>query len=230
MSSLARIILLITIIGAGCTSPNPSPPTLQTQQDSLSYAIGVMLAKNYSAEQVSLSPHMLALGLEDQQNKGGLVLSDTLISALISGLEAQLTAQREQARLALASKNLAQSRRFLTQNRSQPDIQELPSGIQYRILEAGNGAIPRLTNSVRVTYSEAIRVNNAFQELTAGTGTFALQEVIPGWADALIHMKPGARWELYVPPQLAYGEAGRGDKIPPNALLKFDLTLHEIVR
>jgi len=230
MATLARIMILLGILGIGCSPPPPTPPAIKNQEDSLSYAIGVMLGKNYTEEKVSINPEMMALGLEDQMKRGGLILNDSTINNLIGNLEARLTRQRNQARQRMANTNLAHSRRFLVQNRTESGIQELPSGIQYRVLESGTGAVPRLTNSVRVTYTEALLSGETFEPVTESTGTFSLKEVIPGWADALIQMQPGSRWELYIPPHLAYGEAGLGDRIPPNSLLKFDLTLHEITR
>ncbi|RMG61141.1 MAG: FKBP-type peptidyl-prolyl cis-trans isomerase, partial [Bacteroidetes bacterium] len=133
-----------------------------------------------------------------------------------------------------AQSNAIRGENFLEANREKEGVVQLPSGLQYKILESGTGASPRADNVVRVHYIGKLVDGTVFNNSrTAEQGEpleVQVDEVIPGWTEALLRMKPGDRWELYIPPALAYGEQGRGASIPPNSTLIFEVELLEIVR
>lgn len=223
---------LLLALGCGPGDQPTERRPLQHTQDSLSYAVGVFLGQTYREQGVSLDPARLQEGLQDALTEGPPRLPDSLVQGLVQRLEAQAQ-QRQQARLARhATENLAAARAFLANNRSQPGIIERPSGLQYRVLAPGSGAPPTLANEVRLWFQghllDGTRIDDA--DRLGGEVVLRVDEVLPGWSEALIRMAPGARWELFVPPHLAYGERGRSPLVPPQALVIFELELREIVR
>jgi FKBP-type peptidyl-prolyl cis-trans isomerase FklB len=127
----------------------------------------------------------------------------------------------------IAAKNLEVGQNFLAANQKKPKVQVLPSGLQYLVLQEGSGTPPGLTDFVTVHYRgtliDGAEFDSSYRHNTAVT--FAVNAVIPGWTEALQLMKPGAKWTVYIPPQLAYGSRGVGRLIGPNATLVFDIEL-----
>jgi FKBP-type peptidyl-prolyl cis-trans isomerase FklB len=106
----------------------------------------------------------------------------------------------------------------------------MPSGLQYKVLIAGNGSKPMLTDTVvcnyRGTFINGVEFDSSYK--TGQPATFPVSQVIRGWTEALQMMPVGSKWQLFIPPQLAYGQQGAGDDIPPNATLIFEVELVSI--
>lgn len=119
---------------------------------------------------------------------------------------------------------------FLEENSKKPGVHMLPSGLQYKILQEGSGTYPTPTDFVTVNYRGTLIDGTEFDSSYNhhAPGTFAMNAVIPGWREALEHMQPGAKWTIYVPPNLAYGKKGAGRLIGPHATLIFDVELISI--
>lgn len=127
----------------------------------------------------------------------------------------------------IASKNLKESRSFLEENKKKPGIITLPSGLQYQIVKEGSGEPAGPSDFVSVHYRGTLLNGQEFDSSYKSKvpATFAVNAVIPGWTEALQLMKPGSKWMIYVPPQLAYGEKGVGNIIAPNTALVFEIDL-----
>ena len=133
-----------------------------------------------------------------------------------------LKAQQEKSK-----KNLEASKTFLAANRNKEGVKELPSGLQYRVVKDGAGDQPKSTDTVSVHYRGTLIDGREFDS-SARAGqpaVFQVNGVIKGWQEALPLMKTGAKWQLFVPPELAYGERGAGGAIGPNETLIFDIDL-----
>ncbi len=132
-----------------------------------------------------------------------------------------------QSAQSIAEKNLNMSHAFLEENKKQPGVTALPSGLQYKIITEGAGNSPGPTDFVTVNYRGKLINGTEFDSSYARNepATFAVNAVIPGWTEVLQLMKPGAKWTVYIPPKLGYGERGAGGKIAPNAALIFDIEL-----
>lgn len=130
------------------------------------------------------------------------------------------------SRSAAAEKNEAAARRFLADNAKRPGVRTTASGLQYKVLSPGSGAEPQPTDEVTVNYRGTLLDGTQFDSSyeRGKPATFPVNGVIKGWQEALVLMKPGAKWQLFIPPELAYGENSR-PPIPPNSLLKFDVEL-----
>jgi FKBP-type peptidyl-prolyl cis-trans isomerase len=135
------------------------------------------------------------------------------------------------ARDALAEKNRAAGREFLERNGKQPGVMTMPSGLQYRVLNKGdsNAKSPAPTDQVTVRYTAALADGKVFDRSDAHDrpATFRVNGVLKGWQEAFLAMKPGAKWQLFVPPELGYG-ANPPPVVPPGALMVYELELLQV--
>jgi FKBP-type peptidyl-prolyl cis-trans isomerase len=156
-----------------------------------------------------------------------IVYSIALLLASQSSVVAKPTITPPHAKtpMSLAEKNFIQGMTFLEENKRNPEIHTLASGLQYKIIKEGTGGSPGPTDFVTVNYRGTLIDGTEFDSsYTHNTPTtFAVNAVIPGWSEALQLMKPGDKWTLYIPPKLAYGSQGAGRLIGPNTTLIFDI-------
>ena len=167
------------------------------------------------------------------------IFSLSLLSVLLIGCgsdkEEMSDAQRDAFRQELIDKALNDDVRkageaFLNENRLKPNVFETPSGLQYRIIEAGAGEKPRVDQVVEVSY-EGRRVDGYVFDKTAegSVSKFPLKQVIRGWREGVSMMQPGAEWEFYVPADLAYGATSPSVDIPANSTLIFKVKLLRVL-
>jgi FKBP-type peptidyl-prolyl cis-trans isomerase len=133
------------------------------------------------------------------------------------------------ARTNLADANRAKAKAFLAENGKKPDVKTTASGLQYKVVSAGDGASPKSTDQVTVNYRGTLLDGTEFDSSYKRNqpATFPVNGVIPGWQEALVLMKPGAKWELYIPPNLAY-DINSPPAIPPGSMLKFEVELIKV--
>jgi FKBP-type peptidyl-prolyl cis-trans isomerase FklB len=192
-----------------------------------SYSIGVamgiqLLRSGIRANDVSFEK--LMQGMRDVT--GGKVQPSIEDQQHIQALVQQIRARAAETNRAAALTNRAAARKFLAENARRQGVKSTPSGLQYRVLKEGTGPSPRPTDQVTVNYSGTLLNGTEFDNSykRGHPETFTVNGVIKGWSEALVMMKPGAKWQLYIPPDLAYGDEGKGP-VPPGALLKFDVEL-----
>jgi FKBP-type peptidyl-prolyl cis-trans isomerase FklB len=130
----------------------------------------------------------------------------------------------------LAEKNQKEGEAFLAANKKKDSVITLPSGLQYKVIAEGTGKMPTLNDTVTTNYRgtliDGTEFDNSYKR--GEPATFPVSGVIPGWTEALQHMKVGAKWQLFVPSNLGYGERGAGETIGPNATLIFEVELLSI--
>ena len=129
------------------------------------------------------------------------------------------------------SDNLEAGRAFLAEKETEEGVTVLPSGLMYKVIDAGDGATPGPADQVTVHYRGTLIDGTVFDSSydRGQPATFPVNRVIAGWVEALQLMNEGAKWELYIPSELAYGRAGAGGDIPPNCALIFEVELIKIV-
>jgi FKBP-type peptidyl-prolyl cis-trans isomerase FklB len=127
----------------------------------------------------------------------------------------------------LAAKNLAAGKAFMEENGKKEGVEKLPNGIQYRVIKAGSGAKPKTTDTVSVHYKGMLIDGSEFDssERVGKPVSLGLSGVIKGWQEALVEMPEGSKWQVVIPPALAYGEQGAGGRIGPNETLVFEIEL-----
>lgn len=207
------------------------------EKEKVSYALGVNLANQLRTQRIDVDPDALGKGLEDGLRGTGLRLSAHEVQSIVANLqrqakEAQATRREDQmrGRRELADRNQRQGEAFLASNRAKPGVVTLPSGLQYRVLNAGHGRVPSSADTVVCHYRGTLLDGKEFDSSRArhAPATFSVNRVIKGWSEALQRMPLGSRWEIVIPPGLAYGTRGSGTLIGPNATLVFDVELLEV--
>jgi len=194
-----------------------------------SYTMGVRLGQLLKAQGiVQLDSAAFAAAIDDVLAGHPLRLSDEEMQAAVRDQQGILAGQRAQR----ARDNLEAGREFLAANAGRSEVVVLPSGLQYEVLESGNGAQPTAEDSVRVHYHGTLLDGRVFDSSVerGEPAEFALGAVIPGFREALSQMRVGDHWRVYLPSTLAYGERGAGSDIGPNETLIFELELLDIVR
>lgn len=219
--------LVMTVGAAGCqNSGTKAEVKLTSQIDSVSYSLGVLIAEN-NKQQLKDAPGI------DQLNKqiflaayGKTLLGDS-VQIKAEKANETLTKFFDKMSKEISNKNLKAGEDFLTANKSKSGVVTLPSGLQYEILTNGTGAKPKADDVVKCHYKGTTIDGEVFDSsIERGEpAVFAVNQVIPGWTEALQLMPIGSKWKLYIPASLAYGEAGAGRTIEPNSALIFEVEL-----
>ncbi|MBA2655515.1 MAG: FKBP-type peptidyl-prolyl cis-trans isomerase [Tatlockia sp.] len=201
--------------------------SLSTDTDKLSYSIGADLGKNFKKQGIDVNPAAMAQGLQDGMSGSQLLLTEQEMKDVLSKFQKDLMAKRTSEFNKKAEDNKAKGEAFLTQNKSKEGVVTLPSGLQYKIIQKGDGALPAKDDTVTVDYTGTLVDGQVFDttENTGKSATFKVSQVIPGWTEILQMMPAGSTWEVYVPSNLAYGPRSVGGPIGPNETLIFKIHL-----
>jgi FKBP-type peptidyl-prolyl cis-trans isomerase FklB len=207
---------------------------LKTEKDKRSYALGMDLGAQLRKLSVDVDPAVFAKGLGDALAGGKTLLTDADVKAAIASIQAEAKARQMQAMAAVdakrADENTKAGAAFLEANKKKPGVVTLPSGLQYKVISAGTGKKPTLADTVVCQYRGTLIDGTEFDSSYSRSepATFKVTGVIPGWTEALQLMPVGSKWQIVVPPALAYGPRGSGDKIGPDATLVFEIELLSI--
>jgi FKBP-type peptidyl-prolyl cis-trans isomerase FklB len=206
------------------TTTSAAPFTLKTENDSISYAIGVSLANFYKQQNISnINTAILVRAVKDVDNSKPILSEQQCQSTLMAYV------QKQQSEKALSNKKVGQE--FLAANAKKPGVVTLPSGLQYQIITQGTGPKPKLTDMVRVHYHGTLIDGKVFDSSVERGKPIELNVngVIPGWTEALQLMPVGSKWKLFIPSELAYGDRQAGQMIAPGSTLVFDVELLDII-
>jgi len=230
--STMKLFALITAMFALLMAPlcSASAATkLSTNQDKLSYTIGYDMGQNFKSQGVKVEPKMVTQGLQDGLAGSKPAMSEQEMEQTMISFQKKVMAKRAKQYKQMSSDNAKKGQDFLTSNKSKPGVKTMPSGLQYKVIKAGKGPTPAKNSVVTVDYSGKLVDGQVFDSSykRGHPSTFPLSEVIPGWQEALTHMKQGATWEVYVPAKLAYGNRMMGP-IPPNSTLIFKIHLIKV--
>lgn len=223
---LATIVTLISCDPAKqISTPLATVPVMSTALDSFSYAIGLSISNFYKEQGVdSIENYWVMQALTDSRNVTA-IFSDEQINTIIIDFMDEMRAKK-----AAAVKK--EGTDFLAENKTREGVVELPSGLQYQIIKAGNGKKPGPTDKVRVHYTGKL-INGTIFDSSVERGEpieFNLNGVIKGWTEALQLMSVGSKWNLYIPSDLAYGDNAAGPHILPGSTLIFEVELLDIVQ
>jgi FKBP-type peptidyl-prolyl cis-trans isomerase len=204
-------------------------PVLKTMKDKVSYGLGVDIARNFKKQGIEADPDLVMKGLKDGLSGEKLLLPEEDLRLIMSGFRHELSKRRMEVLKLLAEENKKNGAAFLSENAHKEGVMTLPSGLQYKVLKAGDGKKPAEGDTVECNYRGNLMNGTELDKSEAGKpATFKLTAVIPGWKEALLLMPVGSKWQLFVPPHLAYGEKGSEGRIGPNATLVFELELVSI--
>ncbi|HYL69216.1 MAG TPA: FKBP-type peptidyl-prolyl cis-trans isomerase [Candidatus Limnocylindria bacterium] len=217
--------------------PAPAPATkpeipraLESQKDKESYAVGMSFGSSLRSQSVDVDLDILMRGLKDSLAGGQTLMTDEEERAVLTALRAGLQKRKEERMTQAGEANIKEGQEFLAANKSKDGIITLPSGLQYKILKAGTGAKPTSSDSVVCNYRGTLITGTEFDSSykRGQPATFPVSGVIKGWTEALQLMPVGSKWQLYIPPDLAYGVRGAPPNIGPNATLIFEVELISI--
>ena len=221
--------------GTSAAKKPPVPLTLKTEKDKASYAIGLNIGKglkdNLTKDDVDFNSDILLRGMKDALSGGKQLLTDEETKAVLSNLQADMRKHQKELHDAAVTKNSKEGEAFLTANKTKPGVVVLPSGLQYKVITAGTGPKPTAADTVLCNYKGTLLDGTEFDSsMKRGQpASIPVGRVIRGWTEALQLMPVGSKWELYIPPSLAYGEQGtNGGPIGPDATLVFEVELLSI--
>jgi len=220
-----------TAAGKTATTKTAAPAlALTTPKDKTSYAIGADLGNKLKASSIDVDPAILTRGIKDVLAGSKTAMTDEEVHSTLVELSKQL--QQKQAAVAkeAGEKNRKEGDAFLAENKGKEGVVALPSGLQYKILKAGDGPKPAASDSVVCNYKGTLINGKEFDSSfkRGQPATFPVSGVIKGWTEALQLMPVGSTWQLFIPADLAYGDRQSGPDIAPGSTLVFEVELMSI--
>ena len=215
-------------------APAPAPFTpsaaFKTPVEKRSYALGLDLGRQLKRQSLEVDSAQFTQGFKDALAGNPPLLSDEEVRATIVALQNEMRAKQVQAVKELTEKNKQAGEDFLAENKKKAGVVTLPSGLQYKILKAGDGKKPTAEDTVVCQYRGTLIDGKEFDSSFKRNqpATFQVNRVIKGWSEALQLMPVGSKWQLFIPSGLAYGERGAGAGVPPNSTLIFEVELVSI--
>ena len=197
---------------------------LKNNTDSVSYSVGVLIAKNLKTQGMdTIAASAMAAAVADIFADNALKISPEQANTIFQQY------MQKQSEKVNADK-IAAGAKFLEENAKRPEVVTLPSGLQYEVLTAGTGAKPTSSQKVTVNYEGTLIDGTVFDSTydRGNPATFGVTRVIQGWVEGLQLMKEGAKWKLFIPYNLAYGERGSPPTIKPFSALIFTIELISI--
>jgi len=207
-----------------------TPLTLKTPKEKASYAMGMNFGAGLRKQSIDIDPAILARGLRDAFSNGKTLLTEDEARAILTQLQSDLRKKQQDLAQQAGDANKKEGIAFLAANKTKDGVVTLPSGLQYKVLQAGAGPKPAPTDTVVCNYRGTLLDNTEFDSSykRGQPATFPVNGVIKGWTEALQLMPVGSKWQLFIPAELAYGERGAGGQIGPNATLIFEVELLSI--
>lgn len=221
------LVASFAIVFSACSQTNVENIKLETEQDSLAYALGVLTYSNVERQEWKIDPLTLAKGMMDAEN-GSPKMDETYSQGYLT-LWAQKNMENE------AKKQFAdiieEGNKFLEENKAKEGVKVTESGLQYKIVTKGDGALPLPSDKVRVHYTGTLIDGTQFDSSheRGEPAEFGVTGVIKGWIEGLQLMPVGSKYMFYVPSDLAYGSRGAGATIKPFSTLIFEIELLDIL-
>lgn len=215
------------ILFAAASGLTKEAEDLATQRDKVNYAIGVNLIGNFKQQGIEIDLDTVMQGMKDAVAGGKLLLSEDELRTAITQYQTSIRQKRTPIASKSAPDNKVEGETFLAENKKREGVVTMESGLQYKVIKAGDGKKPTLDDTVVCQYRGLFVNGNEFDSSYHNQKpvTFKVAEMIPGWRQALPLMPVGSKWQFFVPAQLAYGEHGKGGSIGPNTALIFEVEL-----
>jgi FKBP-type peptidyl-prolyl cis-trans isomerase FklB len=200
---------------------------LKDQKDKASYSIGLELGNSLKKGKMEISTEKLLKGLNDGLTGAKPLMTEDQIKETMTALQKEMMDKQAAAAKEAGEKNKADGEKFLAENKKKDGVKTTASGLQYKVLKEGTGESPKETDMVITNYKGTLLDGTEFDSSYKRNepATFPVNRVIKGWTEALLLMKPGSKYQLFVPSGLAYGDRAVGKDIGPNSTLIFEVEL-----
>ena len=241
MRTFALSLALSLLAGASALADPPAAPPAATAQPAMpdllktpeaqeSYMLGLQVGQQLRGQGILIQDDVFIEGVEDALKFRTPLLTNQQVQQIGGRLRSEVAARRDALRAQAAATNKAAGEAFLKANGARSGVTTLPSGLQYEVLKAGMGPIPKATDTVSCNYRGTLVDGTEFDSSSSHGGPTDLRvdAVIKGWTEALEHMPVGSKWRIVLPSDLAYGDAGAGRAVGPDAVLIFDVELLSI--
>ncbi len=207
-------------------------PALKTQKDRESYAIGVEMARNLKRQGFDLDMDLVTRGMKDAQAGAKLLLTDAEIVETLNAFGGEVRQKKAAERVMTGQENKKAGDEFLAANKGKQGVVSLPDGLQYRIIREGSGKKPAADDIVEINYRgtliDGTQFENTYDAGKPATYKVSDPRLVAGLREALKLMPVGSKWQLFIPPQLAYGQRGSGRLIGPYSTLIYEVELLNI--
>jgi FKBP-type peptidyl-prolyl cis-trans isomerase FklB len=229
MTSVAALLL------SSCGNNAVKNAKIQTKEDSLSYAFGIVNYNALKTDSLILDPILVAKAMIDGKEEKA-VMSDEIARSFIMVFinEREAVKKQKQAELNKVTFKdyIDQNVAYLAKNKEKSGVTVTPSGLQYEVIKMGTGPKPTAQSTVKVHYIGTLIDGTEFDSSVKRNepATFPVSGVIPGWTEALQLMPVGSKWKICLPESIAYGPTGAGEAIKPYSTLIFEVELLEIVQ
>lgn len=228
MKKYSITFLLTSVLTA--SSLAGEQPQLVDETAKINYSVGYQIGSDFKYQDIEIRPEAVLQGIEDALRANQSQMTAAEMKQVMVDLGKRLAEKKREQRKVRLEQLQQQSEDFHKENRKKHGVVTTESGLQYRILEKGHGKQPAADDTVLVHYAGKL-INGTLFDSSLSRGkpaSFRVDKVIKGWSEALQMMKTGDRWQLYIPPELGYGEKGTPPKIPPYSTLIFDVELISI--
>lgn len=225
MAKQWTVLLGLALLSAPAAAQDA--PALKTQKQQFSYALGMEIGSGFRKQALDLDPESVGKGLADAFSGSKTLLTEEQMRAVLTSAQEEYRKKQAATRSDKAQVALREGQAFLEANKSKEGVVTLPSGVQYEVLKEGTGEKPELDEMAICNYRTTLIDGTEFDSSAKhnGPATFSVRGMVKGLAEALQLMPVGSKWQIFVPPQLAYGENGAGPAIPPNSTLIFQMEL-----
>lgn len=226
------VVTLGLVVLQGCNGEQAKELSMQTDEQKVAYSIGLSIGANFKSQQLNLDADYVGAGIADALAGKEPRLSDAEMEAVMMSFQQKQMEKMQAAQDEESGKNQAASEAFLAENAAKEGVVTTESGLQYKVVTEGTGATPGPTDTVEVHYRGTLIDGTEFDSSYSRgqTVSFPVNGVIAGWTEALQLMKEGAKYELYIPSDLAYGPGGTGGPIGPNQALIFEVELISVAK
>jgi len=220
------LIVTLAVLSLASLSFGQDKAQLKDLKDKVSYGVGLSVGSNFKKQGQELNPDALLAGVKDALSGKTPALTENELKDTMEAWSKQMEDKQKVA----GEKNAADATKFLAENKKKDGVKTTASGLQYKVMKEGTGAQPKETDTVTVNYRGTLINGTEFDSSykRGQPATFPVNGVIKGWTEALQLMKPGSKYQLFIPADLAYGPRAVGPDITPNSALIFEVELLEV--
>jgi FKBP-type peptidyl-prolyl cis-trans isomerase FklB len=225
-----RFVFALVVLIALVTGPVMAQD-ISSEKGKLSYAVGWDIGEDIKRRGAEFDVESIITAIRDSSAGRQAQVPNEEMTALLTALQQKVRQEQAEAFRKLSEENQVKSTEFLAANAAKTGVVTLPSGVQYRVIDEGDGARPGVESTVKVHYRGS-KMNGLEFDSSFARGVpeeFTVSSVLKGWQEVLPLMKTGATWQVFVPPEMAFGARGN-PPVGPNEALLFDLKLVEIVK